>query len=142
MRAILWGIGSSTVPACALLLAAVLLLLLAGCTILTSSGGAVPAQAPSGIQSRIVHVSGEDRGVLILVGRSTCPWCMKDKSLLTNLSVDYFWIDLDSLNETETAVVMDSIRVCGQMNELPVLVINGQRCIIGYQEAKIREALG
>jgi glutaredoxin-like protein NrdH len=125
---------------CALLLAAGLLFL-AGCTATSPSGGAAPTPTPTGLLSKIVHVTGNDRGVILLVGRSTCPWCAKDRELLANLSVDYYWVDLDILDQVETVQLMDSIRICGQTSAVPILVINGQTCIIGYQEEKIREAV-
>ena len=61
---------------CALLLAAGLLFL-AGCTATAPQGGAAPT--PAGLQSKMVHVTGNDHGVILLVGRSTCPWCAKDE---------------------------------------------------------------
>jgi glutaredoxin len=90
----------------------------------------------------MVHVEGRDRGVVLLVGRTTCPWCLKAKELLSNLSVSYYWIDLNTLDEGNTTRVMEAIRVCGQTSSVPILVIDGQRCIIGFQEDQIREALG
>jgi glutaredoxin len=130
--------GSARILICALLPAAALLLL-AGCTATAPSGGAGPA--PAGVQSKIVHVTGNDHGVILLVGRSTCPWCAKDKELLANLSVDYYWIDLDILDQAETAQVMSSLKICSDTSSVPILVINGEMCITGYQEAQIREAV-
>jgi hypothetical protein len=37
---------------------------------------------------------------------------------------------------------MKAVRVCGQTSSVPILVINGERCIIGFQEAQIRGVLG
>jgi glutaredoxin-like protein NrdH len=136
------GSGSRKVLICGLLLAAGLLFL-AGCTATSPPGGAAPTltPTPTGLQSKIVHVTGKDHGVILLVGRSTCPWCAKDKELLANLSVDYYWVDLNILDQVETVQLMDSIGICGQTSAVPILVINGQTCIIGYQEEKIREAV-
>jgi glutaredoxin len=66
---------------------------------------------------------------------------MKTKDLLANLSVDYYWIDLNTLDEAETAQVMDAIGLCGETSAVPILVIRGDRCIVGYQEEQIREVL-
>jgi glutaredoxin len=140
MRGSPTGSGFSRGLICALFLAAGLLFL-AGCTAISPPGGAAPTPPPTGLQSKIVHFTGNDRGVILLVGRSTCPWCAKDKELLTNLSVDYYWVDLDILDQVETVQVMDSTRICGQTSAVPILVINGQKCIIGYQEEQIREAV-
>jgi len=139
-----------TVPAgfllCAIALAGALIL--AGCTA-TAPSPSQATQAPPvavttapALPSYMVHVEGRDRGVILLVGRSTCPWCMKTKELLANLSVGYYWIDLETLNEAETAQVISAISVCGQTNSVPILIVNGNRCIVGYQEDQIREAVG
>ena len=140
MRGSPTGSGFSRGLICALLLAAGFIFL-AGCTATSHQGGAAPTPTPTGLQAKMVHVTGNDHGVLLLVGRSTCPWCMKEKELFANLSVDYYWVDLNILDEAETAQVMDAVKVCGQTGAVPILVINGQKCIIGYQEAQIRGAL-
>jgi glutaredoxin-like protein NrdH len=119
-------------------------LLLAGCTATAPSPapGTGPAVTTPAVPSYMVHVAGKDRGIVLLVGRTTCPWCMKAKEFLGNLGVDYYWIDLNTLDEANTTRVMEAVRVCGEVNSVPILVINGQRCIIGYQEDQIRGALG
>jgi glutaredoxin len=128
--------------ACLVLLGTALLLL-AGCTGTAPSPdqGSQPTVTTPAIPSYVVHVPGTDRGSLLLVGRATCPWCMKTKELLGEMAVDFYWVDLDTLDQTETARVMDAVRVCGQVNSVPVLVINGDRCIVGFNETRIREAL-
>jgi len=143
MRGTVSKSGSARILICALFLAGGLLFL-AGCTAMSpQGGGAAPTSTPtsSGLQSKIMHVTGNDHGVILLIGRSTCPWCMKEKELFANLSVDYYWVDLNVLDQAETAQVMDSIRICGQTGSVPILVINGEKCIIGYQEEQIREAV-
>ena len=124
------------------------ILLLAGCTATAPAGGqgSQPATGsvttPAGIPPYMVHVAGsENRGAIILVGRSTCPWCQKTKALLANMSVDYYWVDLNILDQAETAEVMSSLKICNDTSAVPILVINGQTCIIGYQEEKIRQAV-
>jgi glutaredoxin-like protein NrdH len=118
--------------------------LLAGCTGTTSSPeqGTGPVVTTPSVPSWVVHVAGNDRGSVLLVGRKTCPWCMKTKELLANMTVDYYWVDLDTLDQAQTAEVMKAVRVCGQTSSVPILVINGERCIIGFQEAQIRGVLG
>jgi len=130
-----------------LIAAAAVLILLAGCTATAPPGqGPQPATAavttPAGLPSYMEHVAGVNRGMILLVGRSTCPWCQKDKALLANLSADYYWVDLNTLSANETAQVLAAVKVCGQTNSIPILVINNRPpCIIGYNETLIREAL-
>ena len=133
------GSGSGRILICALFLAAGLLLL-AGCTATAPQGGAAPT--PAGLQSKMVYVGGNDRGAIVLIGMSTCPWCIKTKALLENMSVGYWWIDLNTLNETESAGVLSATQnLCGQGGSVPRLVIRGERCIVGYNETMIREAV-
>ena len=116
-------------------------LLLAGCTALAPV--APPAATRPEVPSFMEHVAGQDRGLVLLVGRSTCTWCLETKKLLANLKVDYYWIDLNTLDEANTTVVMEAVKVCGQVNSVPILVINNRApCIIGFQEAQIRSVLG
>jgi len=134
------GASSPRVPArallCLLALGAVLSLL-AGCT-----SNAPQAPQGSNLPSYMVHVAGaNDRGSVVLIGRSTCPWCQKDKALLANLSVDYYWVDLNNLDDAQTSQVISSVKFCGETNAVPILVIHGQECIVGYNETRIREAL-
>jgi glutaredoxin-like protein NrdH len=113
-----------------------------GGTAPSAVAGTGPAvTTPTGVQAKMVHVTGENHGLVILVGRTTCPWCMKTKELLANMSVDYYWIDLNLLDGAETAQVLEAVKVCGQTNSVPILLINGDTCILGYQEEQIREAL-
>jgi glutaredoxin len=89
----------------------------------------------------MVYVPGNDHGVVLLVGRSSCPHCQDTKKLLANLSVGYYWVDLDRLDEANTTQVIGAVSFCGQVNAVPILVINNKPpCIIGYQEDAIRRA--
>jgi glutaredoxin len=112
------------------------LLFLAGCT--------AAAPAPAGVPAYAVHVAGNSHGTVLLIGRSSCPHCRDTKTLLANLNVDYYWVDLDSLDQADTnQLIPDMKGLCGQVDYVPILVINNrQPCIIGYNETQIREALG
>jgi glutaredoxin-like protein NrdH len=139
--------GASGRAAGAALLSLVLLgaaLLAAGCTMppALTDQGTRPAVTTPALPPYLEHMQGRDRGTVLLVGRSTCPWCLKTKELLANLSVDYYWVDLNTLDEKNTTEVIAALKVCGQTTSVPILLLNGNTCIVGYQEAKIREALG
>ena len=119
-------------------------LLLAGCTGTGTPGdqGTRPAVTTPALPAYLEHIQGRDRGAVLLVGRSTCPWCLKTKELLSNLSVDYYWVDLNTLDAKNTSEVIGALKVCGQTSSVPILLVNGDTCIVGYQEARIREVLG
>ena len=87
------------------------------------------------------HVSGKKKGKLMLYALSTCVWCQKTKNLLNNLGVDYSFTDVDLLSGSEKNDAREQIKKFNPDCTFPTLVINDQKCIVGYQEGKIREAL-
>ena len=103
------------------------------------------ASAPSttpALPSYVVHVPGGTvRGLVLLVGRSDCPHCQNAKAILANLSVDYYWIDLKTLDQANTTEVMRAVTACKDTRYVPMLVVNGAKCVVGDDEQQIREAL-
>lgn len=89
----------------------------------------------------IKHVEGIRKGDVRLYALSTCVWCKKTKRLLNELGVEYHYIDVDLLNETEKEEVEKEIRRWNPACSFPTLVIDDQRCIIGYRDGEIREVL-
>ncbi|BAI62470.1 putative glutaredoxin [Methanocella paludicola SANAE] len=88
----------------------------------------------------VEHVDGKNNGTVMLYALSTCVWCKMTKKLITGLGVafDYMFVDLLQGAEQEEAIA--EIKKVNPSCSFPTLVVNGQ-CIVGYQEAKIREAL-
>ena len=88
------------------------------------------------------HVSGIDRGKVVMYGLSTCVWCRKTKKLLTDLGVDFDFIYVDKLEGDEEDQVVEEIRHFNPSISFPTTVINGEKAIVGFKEKEIREALG
>jgi len=88
------------------------------------------------------HVSGIDRGKVVVYGLSTCVWCKKTKKLLTDLGVDFDFIYVDKLEEEEEDQAVEEIRRFNPSASFPTTVINGEKAIVGFKEKQIREALG
>ncbi|WP_292374518.1 MULTISPECIES: glutaredoxin family protein [unclassified Methanosarcina] len=88
------------------------------------------------------HISGIDRGKVVMYGLSTCVWCKKTKKLLTDLGVDFDFIYVDKLEEDEEGQVVEEIRRFNPSTSFPTTVINGEKAIVGFKEKEIREALG
>ena len=87
------------------------------------------------------HVAGKNAGKLTLFALSTCIWCKKTKDLLNNLGVEYDFIFVDLLQPTEKE---EAIKVVEKWNpdcNFPTLVINDSKCIVGFKEQAIKEAL-
>ena len=87
------------------------------------------------------HVSGRNAGHIMLYALSTCPWCKKTKKLLDDLGVEYYYEDIDLLNSKEKAVAIEVIKQWNPSCSFPTLVINNQKCIVGFKENEIRDAV-
>ena len=85
------------------------------------------------------HVAGENKGHIVLYALSTCPWCRKTKKLLEDLGVEYYFGDVDLMNDAEKKEAMVVIQKWNPGASFPTMVIDNNQCIIGFQENKIRE---
>lgn len=88
------------------------------------------------------HVNGENKGNIALYALSTCPWCRKTKHLLEGLGVAYDYIDVDLVEGGERNEVLAEVTRWNEARSFPTLVINNERCIVGFDEEAIRSALG
>jgi glutaredoxin len=86
------------------------------------------------------RVEGSDHGSVRLFTLSTCVWCKKTKQLLKEIDVGYEYVDVDLLEGEERERTMQALRAVNPRCSFPSLVVNDQ-CIVGYQEARIREVL-
>ena len=89
-----------------------------------------------------VHVDGENRGDVMLYALSTCGWCKKVKRFLNDLGVEYSYIDVDLLEGEEDEKVMKEVRRWNPSENFPLVVIDNNKCIKGFEEEELREALG
>lgn len=90
----------------------------------------------------IQHVAGDDRGKLFLYALSTCVWCKKTKQLLHDLNVAYDYLDVDLLDEKEQWEATEKVKKWNPSRSFPTLVIRDQEAIVGFNEERIKEALG
>ena len=72
---------------------------------------------------------------------STCSHCKAAKKLLSDCKVKYDFTDVDLLEGEERAAILDDVRRFNPRCSFPTIII-GDTVIIGYQEDKIKEALG
>ena len=72
---------------------------------------------------------------------STCGWCKKTKQLLKDMGVEYSYIDVDQLDPEDKEKVVEELKGWNPRCSFPTMVINNEKCIVGYKEAEIREAL-
>ena len=88
------------------------------------------------------HIEGNNISHKItLYALSTCVWCKRTKRLLNEIGVTYDFIDYDLLSGEEKKNIENEIEKWNPRLSFPVLVIDDQTCILGFDEAKIRKAL-
>ena len=87
------------------------------------------------------HVDGREKGKIVLYALSTCVWCRRTKKLLGELGVAYDFVFIDQKSSEERELYKDEIRKHNPRCSYPTLVLNDERCIVGYQDTEIREAL-
>lgn len=88
------------------------------------------------------HVDGEKKSDLVLYALSTCVWCKKTKAFLSDLRVGYDYVNVDELAGQEREQTIAELQRWNPKCSFPSLVINSDTCVVGYDEGKIREALG
>jgi glutaredoxin-like protein NrdH len=88
------------------------------------------------------HVEGKDKGKLVLFALSTCGWCKKTRALIEDLEADYDYVYVDLLQGKEREEVVDMVKKWNPQVSFPTLVVNDERCIVGFKEDEIREAIG
>ncbi len=90
---------------------------------------------------RFEHVKGENKGDIILYALSTCIWCKKTKGLLDKIGCSYKYVYVDLLNENDKETVRKKIIKWNPRISFPTMIIDEKKCIIGYKEEEIKDAL-
>ncbi len=88
------------------------------------------------------HVNGKDKGKIKLYALSTCGWCRKTRMLLEELDVAYDYIYVDLLEGEERKAIIEQVKKWNASLSFPTLVINDDKCIIGFDEDRIKGILG
>ncbi|UCG91323.1 MAG: glutaredoxin family protein [candidate division WOR-3 bacterium] len=88
------------------------------------------------------HIEGKNRGKILLYALSTCVWCKKTKRLLNNLGVAYDYVDVDLLDTEEKDKIKREIARWNPRTSFPTIVIDDNKCIVGFDEKKIKEEIG
>ena len=89
----------------------------------------------------IEHVEGKKAGKLMLYALSTCIWCKKTKQLLSDLGVEYDYTFVDLLQGQDKEDTMKIVEKWNPDCSFPTLVVNDSKCIVGFKEKEIKEAL-
>jgi glutaredoxin len=86
-------------------------------------------------------VEGRNRGKIVLYALSTCVWCNKTKKLLADLGVEYSYVFVDLLKGEDRKSALDDVKRHNPKATFPTTVIDDEKCIIGFKEKEIKEAL-
>ncbi|MGZ4857333.1 MAG: glutaredoxin family protein [Methanobacteriaceae archaeon] len=87
-------------------------------------------------------VNGENKGKLVLYALSTCGWCKKTRMLLEDLGVEYHYIYVDLLEGEERKEIIEQVKKWNPQLSFPTLVVNDEKCIVGFNADEVKETLG
>jgi glutaredoxin-like protein NrdH len=87
------------------------------------------------------HVPGKKSKKIVVYALSTCPWCRKTKNLLNELGVEYYFADVDLASDNEKQELITTVRKWNPASSFPTIVLDDKKCIVGFKESEIREAL-
>lgn len=76
-----------------------------------------------------------------LYALSTCSHCKMCKRFLGDCGIEYEFTDVDLLPDDERKTTIDEIKALTSRCAFPTIII-GEKVIVGFQEDKIRDALG
>ncbi len=68
-------------------------------------------------------------------------WCRKTKQLLDDLGVEYDYVYVDLLDGNEKDHVIKTMEQWNPGSSFPTLVLDNSKCIVGFKEDEIRDAL-
>ena len=88
------------------------------------------------------HITGKKNDKKVFLwSLSTCMWCKKTKKLLDDNSIDYTFTWVDQLEGDERDNALKEIEKHNPAVSFPTILIDGE-CIVGFDEKRIKEALG
>ena len=89
----------------------------------------------------IEHVAGKKKAQIMLYALSTCVWCKKTRALLDSLGMEYDYEYVDLLEDDDKKKTLDVIRKWNPACNFPTIVIDNKKCIAGFREDEILQAL-
>ena len=87
------------------------------------------------------HVKGKNCGKVVIYALSTCVWCKKTKKMLSDMGVDYYFVDVDLLDEIEQEEAQSEIDKWNPSGSFPTVVIEDKDCIVGYNPEEMEKRL-
>jgi len=72
---------------------------------------------------------------------STCSHCKSTKKMLSDCTVQYDFVDVDTFEGEERAAILEDVKKFNPKCSFPTVII-GNTVIVGFKEKEIKEALG
>jgi glutaredoxin-like protein NrdH len=72
---------------------------------------------------------------------STCSHCKSTKKMLSDCTIHYDFVDVDTLEGEERAAILEDVKKFNPKCSFPTIII-GNTVIVGFKEKEIKEALG
>jgi glutaredoxin-like protein NrdH len=79
---------------------------------------------------------------VILYALSTCVWCRMTKQYLKDNDIEYEYLEVDLLDESDKGKVHQTILEKGGTLSYPTTIIDDKTVITGYRKDQLKEALG
>ncbi len=72
---------------------------------------------------------------------STCSHCKSTKKMLSDCTIQYDYVDVDTIQGEERAAILEDVKKFNPKCSFPTIII-GDTVIVGFKEKEIKEALG
>lgn len=72
---------------------------------------------------------------------TTCSHCKSTKKMLSDCTIQYDFVDVDTLVGEERAAILEDVKKFNPKCSFPTIII-GNTVIVGFKEKEIKEALG
>jgi glutaredoxin-like protein NrdH len=72
---------------------------------------------------------------------STCSHCKSTKKMLSDCTIQYDYVDVDTTQGEERAAILEDVKKINPKCSFPTIII-GNTVIVGFKEKEIKEALG
>ena len=90
----------------------------------------------------VEHIPGKKVGDIMLYALSTCGWCRKTRELLQEMGVDFSYEYVDLLQGPRREEVYKIVERWNPSGFFPTVIINNNKCIVGYNPEGIKQELG
>ena len=78
---------------------------------------------------------------VLLYTISTCPWCNKEKQLLSDNNIEFEYVDVDLCTDEDYEKIREDLINRGGRFSFPAIIIDDRTLINGFKEDEISEFL-